>query len=169
MSLNNQPSQGKLDPITFFYGFGAAIVLIASMFKFVGWEYATELFIVGLAIEAVVFLVSAFERTKSEKEYAWENVFPQLVDKNAASNLPGATTGMPAGVASPDLQQKFDQLGQQVQQMQQSLQAFSGHLDKNAGIASQSMQSMENMNREIEKYNDHLKRLNQKFSELSGR
>jgi len=25
------------------------------------------------------------------------------------------------------------------------------------------------MNREIEKYNDHLKRLNQKFSELSGR
>ncbi|MFZ9681361.1 MAG: hypothetical protein ACO3CL_08075, partial [Bacteroidia bacterium] len=102
-------------------------------------------------------------------EYAWEKVFPQLVDKNAPSTMPGSAAGANANLANPDLQQKFDQLGQQVQQMQQSLQAFSSHLDKNAGIASQSMQSMENMNREIEKYNDHLKRLNQKFSELSGR
>jgi uncharacterized protein YceH (UPF0502 family) len=87
------------------------------------------LFIVGLAIEAVVFLVSAFERTKSEKEYAWENVFPQLVDKNAPSTMPGSAAGANANLANPDLQQKFDQLGQQVQQMQQSLQAFSSHLE----------------------------------------
>ena len=48
------------------------------MFKFLGWNYANQMFVVGLSIEALVFLVSAFERTTEDKEYEWDNVFPQL-------------------------------------------------------------------------------------------
>ena len=72
--------KGKLSPITFLYGFGAAVVLVGAMFKFLGWNYANEMFVVGLSIEALVFLVSAFERTTEDKEYEWDNVFPQLND-----------------------------------------------------------------------------------------
>ena len=70
--------KGKLNIITFIYGFGAAVILIASMFKFIGWDYANELFVFGLSIEATIFLISAFERSTPDKDYNWENVFPQL-------------------------------------------------------------------------------------------
>ena len=51
--------KGKLKPLTFLYGFGAAVVLVGAMFKFLGWNYANQMFVVGLSIEALVFLVSA--------------------------------------------------------------------------------------------------------------
>ena len=82
--MNNKP-KGKLDAITFVYGFGAAVVLVGAMFKFLGWQFANELFILGLSIEAIVFLISAFERKTEDKEYNWENVFPQLQNQGTAS------------------------------------------------------------------------------------
>ena len=75
------------DFINFAYGIGAAIVIIEAMFKFLGWDYANEFFLVGLTMEAVVFSISAFEFKKKKiiaeprKVYNWENVFPQLIDE----------------------------------------------------------------------------------------
>ena len=67
----------RFDILNFFYGLGAAIVLVAALFKFTGMPYANEAFIVGIAVEAAVFLVSSFAYRK--KEYQWENVFPHLI------------------------------------------------------------------------------------------
>ncbi|HET6243413.1 MAG: gliding motility protein GldL [Bacteroidetes bacterium] len=73
------------DFINFAYGIGAAIVIIGAMFKFLGWDYANEFFLVGLTTEAVVFSISAFEFKKKKtpasavKVYHWENIFPQLL------------------------------------------------------------------------------------------
>ena len=58
-NINQKESKGKLDLITFIYGVGAAIVLVGAMFKFLGWNYANEMFIVGLTVEAIVFLISS--------------------------------------------------------------------------------------------------------------
>ena len=85
-NINQKESKGKLDLITFIYGVGAAIVLVGAMFKFLGWNYANEMFIVGLTVEAIVFLISAFERKVTEKEYQWEQVFPQLDNVDQAGN-----------------------------------------------------------------------------------
>lgn len=166
MITKSQTNKGKLDPITFFYGFGAAIVLIASIFKFVGLDYATEMFVFGLSIEALVFLISAFESKESVKEYAWENVFPQLVNKNANANPLGNFQGPLPGIATGDLENKFEKLGQEVLQMQASLNAFTKYIESNTTIAFQSMQSMEKMNKEIKTYNEHLERVNQKLQLL---
>lgn len=68
----------QFDYINFVYGVGAAVILIAAMFKFLGWEYANEIFIVGLTTEAMIFLVSAFQWTSNESGYKWEKVFPSL-------------------------------------------------------------------------------------------
>jgi len=38
---NDKP---KFDYINFVYGGGAAVILVAAMFKFLGWDYANEIF-----------------------------------------------------------------------------------------------------------------------------
>jgi hypothetical protein len=69
----------KFDFINFFYGVGAAIILIAAMFKFLGWAFGDVLFLVGLTTEALIFLISSFEyKTTSKSSYEWDRVFPQL-------------------------------------------------------------------------------------------
>ena len=69
----------KFDFINFFYGVGAAIILIAAMFKFLGWAFGDILFLVGLTTEAIIFLLSSFEYKSTAKSgYEWDRVFPQL-------------------------------------------------------------------------------------------
>ncbi len=72
----------KFDYINFFYGVGAAIILIAAMFKFLGWNFGDILFIVGLTTEAIIFLISAFEFKYFKQDFAWDKVFPQLKSDN---------------------------------------------------------------------------------------
>jgi len=43
------------------YGLGAAVVIVGAMFKLNGWQGATEMLIVGLGVEALIFAFSAFE------------------------------------------------------------------------------------------------------------
>ncbi|MCB9246546.1 MAG: hypothetical protein H6606_08960 [Flavobacteriales bacterium] len=47
--------------MNFFYGLGAAVILIAALFKFVGWKHADVLFMVGLIGEAIIFLVAGLQ------------------------------------------------------------------------------------------------------------
>lgn len=73
--------RGDFDYLNFAYGLGAAIVIVGAMFKFLGWAYANEMFLIGLSTEAVVFLISGVEfRTETER-LRWERVFPQLDPK----------------------------------------------------------------------------------------
>lgn len=73
-----------LDLFRVAYGIGAAILLIGTMFKFLGLEGANTLFIVGILTEAIIFAISAFQKDPPEKEYNWENVFPQLAEGDGA-------------------------------------------------------------------------------------
>lgn len=68
----------RLDPLNVFYGVGAAILLVGVMFKFLQMQYGDLMLFVGLATEAIVFLVSGFELQRVTKEYKWDKVFPQL-------------------------------------------------------------------------------------------
>lgn len=72
----------RFDLLNFFYGLGAAIILVAALFKFVGWEGADLLFIVGLVGEAIIFLISGAQPVFRQKPYNWERIFPQLTREN---------------------------------------------------------------------------------------
>jgi|SRR6056300_1215490 gliding motility-associated protein GldL len=81
----------KFDLLNFFYGLGAAIILVAALFKFIGWEGADTLFIVGLLGEALIFLISGAQPVFKQKPYHWERLFPQLEkegDEEAANASP---------------------------------------------------------------------------------
>lgn len=58
------------------YGIGAAVVIIGAMFKIQHWAFASELLIVGLSTEALIFFFSAFEPLHEEID--WTLVYPEL-------------------------------------------------------------------------------------------
>ena len=79
--------------MNFAYGMGAAVVIIGALFKIahieLGFISGNLMLSIGLVVEAVIFAISAFEPV--EDEYKWENVYPQLIDKNAAPAKVGKT------------------------------------------------------------------------------
>lgn len=54
------------------YGVGASIVIMGVLFKLMYWEGANIMLTVGLVTEALIFLMSAFE--KPLKTYEWDKV-----------------------------------------------------------------------------------------------
>ena len=60
------------------YSVGAAIVILGAMFKILHLPFGNQMLMIGMITEAIVFLLSAFERP--DKEYKWEEVYPVLAD-----------------------------------------------------------------------------------------
>ncbi len=158
-------AKGKLDVTTFFYGFGAAVVLVGSMFKFVGWDYANELFITGLSIEALVFLVSAFERTTDDKEYQWENVFPQLTSEGngEGANMQGYQDAM------KQFSGTLLELSEQIKGLNNSLSSVKEEMANNAKASKEMHDKVNGFNQQIGEYNEHMQKINAKYRDfLSG-
>lgn len=58
------------------YGWGGALVIVGAMFKIQHWPGAAITLIGGLGVEAVIFILSAFEPL--HEEYDWSLVYPEL-------------------------------------------------------------------------------------------
>jgi gliding motility-associated protein GldL len=73
--------------MNFFYSFGAAIVILGAWLKIthitLGPINGNIALTVGLITEAIIFIIFAFDPPKTEESYAWENVYPELLDKHA--------------------------------------------------------------------------------------
>lgn len=74
--------QFKIMP--YIYGLGAAVVILGALFKLMHWPGASEMLIVGLGTEALIFAVSAFIPVHPDLE--WERVYPQLADESYAGS-----------------------------------------------------------------------------------
>ena len=149
--------KGKLKPLTFLYGFGAAVVLVGAMFKFLGWNYANQMFVVGLSIEALVFLVSAFERTTEDKEYEWDNVFPQLNGEGDGADTPGYSKAM------DDFGKTLRALNKEMADMGSALKEMRSGMEKVGNLSGE----VDALSKEVSSYNGHLKQMNAKFQEFS--
>lgn len=67
--------------MNFAYGMGAAVVIIGALFKLMHWPGASEMLIVGLGTEALIFGLSAFDPV--DKELDWSLVYPELAGGEA--------------------------------------------------------------------------------------
>ncbi|MFZ4796942.1 MAG: gliding motility protein GldL [Bacteroidia bacterium] len=154
--------KGKLNAITFIYGFGAAVILIASMFKFIGWDYANELFVFGLSIEATIFMISAFERSTPDKDYNWENVFPQLM---ANKEL---TEDMNKGYQEAMIQfsETLSSLSKQMNDFNTSLGTIKTEMAESASSSKMMHSNVEEFNKQIDEYNKNMKIINSKYQEF---
>lgn len=68
------------------YAVGAAVVIVGAWAKITHVEGATNLLTIGLLTEAVIFLLYAVQSFlfPADDDYAWERVYPELMDENAA-------------------------------------------------------------------------------------
>jgi hypothetical protein len=78
-------------------GIGAAIVLLGALFKLESWEGASTMLIIGLSVEAFIFLFLGL--IGPEPDYYWHKLYPGLDDYHAS------LTPLTAG---PQPQQKID-------------------------------------------------------------
>ncbi len=58
------------------YGLGAAVVIVGALFKIMHWPGAGFMLTVGLSVEAVIFIFSAFEPMHADDD--WSLVYPEL-------------------------------------------------------------------------------------------
>ncbi|MFM1913050.1 MAG: hypothetical protein RIR51_888 [Bacteroidota bacterium] len=67
--------------------FGAAVVIIGALFKILHWNNANIMLMVGMFVEAGIFIMFGYLYLKAEpeKQYDWEKVYPELAD-GAKSN-----------------------------------------------------------------------------------
>ncbi len=62
--------------LNFAYSWGAAVVILGTLFKLTHLPGANIMLYIGMGTEVLVFFVSAFDRPA--KTYRWESVFPDL-------------------------------------------------------------------------------------------
>ena len=69
-------SMNKKKFFNYAYGIGAAVVIVGALFKIQHWPFGSEMLTLGMAVEAVVFFLSAFESV--EEDLDWSLVYPEL-------------------------------------------------------------------------------------------
>jgi gliding motility-associated protein GldL len=159
--IEQTTTRKRLDLLNFFYGFGAAIILVAAMFKFKGWQYADTLFVVGLGAEAIVFLISAFEWKKDDDEgYRWERVFPQL--KRAGETA--ASTSVDLTVAEGTQQQQVQKVMETIVTLNQSVDTLNQATSQLTGSVKKLDEGYDSIHSSTKQYEDEIIKLKQKIA-----
>ena len=130
------------------YGWGAAIVILGALFKIEHLDYASEMLIIGLSMEAIIFFFSAFEKQHVEPD--WSLVYPELAhmeDPNAAKR-PAKQLDDALARAKIDneliesLNEGLRSFGESARQLNETVTAASGISEYN----SQIQEGVKNMN-----------------------
>ncbi len=134
--------------MNFFYSFGAAIVILGAWLKIthitLGPINGNIALTVGLITEAIIFIIFAFDPPKSEESYAWENVYPELLDKHANPNPLHSNTSK--------------NVSAQFAEMENSL---STKLDKMLADAKLDVQLFDRLRTGIDKFSNSVDQINQ--------
>ena len=166
----------------FIIGLGAAIVLTGALFKLESWPFASEMLIVGLTTEALIFLFLGI--IGPEKDYYWEKLYPGLDNYNAS--IAPLTAGA-SGPQSPALNGEVveQQLGGMLTELQSmsrsmaSLKAlqevdFSGTKDQMRTMTNfyskinEAMADLSDSLEDTKQYKEQLNELNKNIGQLNN-
>lgn len=156
--------------LNFFYGLGATVILIAAMFKFLGWPYANYIFIGGIAVEAIVFLTSAFDWSTNKKDYNWEKVFPQL-DEEGRETYNVASTAIAEGTQQQQVKQIMEtivtlnssvtELNKATQKLTKSVEMMEDNYESVTNSTKKYQEEIDNLRTKISSANEQLKGFDQ--------
>lgn len=131
----------------FIYSIGAAIVIIGALFKLTHWSLGpltgNVTLAIGLITEAIIFTIFAFDTPKSEESYAWENVYPELLDSHASPNPQHSSLAFQS---------------EEVKELETSL---SGKLDQMLEDAKLDVSLFERLRTGIDKFSSSVDQINQ--------
>lgn len=94
MKWYNSPQGKKIMGVA--YSLGASIVIIGALFKILHWPYASEMLMVGMMAEAILFAIGILDDPHADLH--WDHVFPQLVSKESDPLMNYIGSGMSGGV-----------------------------------------------------------------------
>lgn len=156
----------NFDFFNLFYSFGAAVVLLGALFKVLDTTYADYIFITGLVVEILVFLVSAFLFSKKEKELSWERVFPELVKDSSTSPVAATQSAVSLGNNMHELSLNLGEIANSFKQMKttiNNLDSTIAHLENaNLGYKDEMQALKDNLAEINHYYTDFITALNSK-------
>ena len=163
-------------------GVGAEVVLLGALFKLESWEGASTMLIIGLSVEAFIFLFLGI--IGPEKDYYWEKLYPGL--DNYASNIQPLTQGevgdTPPGLNGEVVEQQLGGMLTELQTMSKSLSSlkalqevdFSGTGDQIRAMSNfytklnEAMADLSDSLEDTKQYKDNLAALNQNIGSLNN-
>ncbi|MGY5355109.1 type IX secretion system motor protein PorL/GldL [Wenyingzhuangia sp. IMCC45467] len=146
------------------YGLGGAIVILGALFKLMHWDFASEMLIIGLGTEALIFVISAFEPLPKE-ELDWALVYPELTGSGTSSSKKKKEE-TPEGV----LTKKIDEMlaasnldANVINKLTTSMNNLSDAA-KQIGESSGSVADTSKYNKEINAAANHLEKINAMYA-----
>ncbi|MDR0364904.1 MAG: gliding motility protein GldL [Bacteroidales bacterium] len=124
------------------YGWGAALVILGALFKINHFTGATEMLVLGMGTEAIIFFFSAFE--KPHIEVNWSAIYPELAPQYGSEAISGMGTSMSKAAAVQqkpinDLNQLFKEAGVDtaiIKEFGDGLKRFSDNANQMANLSS---------------------------------
>jgi len=149
------------------YGLGAAVVILGALFKIMHFKIGPltggVMLTLGMAVEAVVFALSAFEPVEDELD--WTKVYPELADGSPSGRKKDKKEATPEEAQSL-LSKKLDDIlkeanldAQLVSRLGSSIKDFQGAVEPLAS-ASQSISATNNYNEQMSKAASQMASLN---------
>ncbi len=130
----------------FCYSWGAALVIIGAMFKILHFSYANEMLMVAMSLEAVIFVLSAFD-------------FPEDLPEKEAPPVPARPLNSPAKIHEADYEETLHILTRQMERLTgfiHSVNTVSGEIEKHSFIYGVQIRQM----------GENLKELNLLYQQL---
>lgn len=169
-----------------FIGIGASVVLMGALFKLESWEGASTMLIIGLSVEALIFLFLGL--IGPEPDYYWDKLYPGLsnYDSNMTPLIAGAAAGGNSTAVTPLNGEVVEhQLGgmlTELQTMSKSLSSlkalqevdFSGTSDQIKTMSNfysklnEAMADLADSLEDTKNYKDQLSTLNQNIGDLNS-
>lgn len=148
----------KANATNFFYSFFAAIVILGALFKMTHWHLGplggNLMLGIGLGAEVIVFLFMAFFPEKTGETYAWENVYPELLDVNASAK-PRKVATYEDNELSASLSEKLDDMLAKANLDVSLFERLKTGLDKFSGSVEKINETVD-VSGATQKYNDQL-------------
>lgn len=158
------------------YGIGASIVILGALFKIMHFKIGplTGGFMLtfGMAVEALVFFISAFEPVEDELD--WTKVYPELATSQSRGGGRKKIKTSTPDEAESMLSKKLDNILKEAKldvklmsSLGESIQNFQGSV-KPLAMASQTMTSTSKYNEEISQAAAKMQSLNSLFEQQAS-
>ena len=162
--------------MNFFYSFGAAIVILGAWLKITHISFGpitgNAALTVGLVTEAIIFIIFAFDPPKVEESYAWENVYPELLDKHATpnplhSNVSAKAAGNHMAELENSLSSKLDQMLKDAKLDVSLFESLRSGINKFSESVDQINQTVD-VSSSTHKYNEQLNKAAQHMESMNA-
>lgn len=163
-------------------GVGAAVVLMGALFKLESWEGASTMLIIGLSVEAFIFLFLGL--IGPDKDYYWEKLYPGLDDYHSkiAPLTAGDVSEQPAGLNGEVVEKQLGGMLTELQNMSKNLSSLKALQEVDFSGTSDQIKSMNNFYTKLneamadlgdsledtKRYKDQLSALNQNLGSLNS-